>query len=598
MLYSVAWAAPSTRTIGAGGDGPDFVWFLAWMPFALEHHLNPLFTTYMNTPRGVNLAWQTPAPLITLLASPLTVWAGPIVAYNVVVTVGVAVSAWTLMIVTARWVAKLWTAFLAGALFLISPYVGGQALEHPFLVAVPFIPLGMLWVDSAVVHGRQPALRAGLLLASVVVAEFYCSEETAVGLILVLALGLVCLWLTTRRRLRDRSRWLMLTAAIASTGVAICVMPYVLWQALGPVKVGVPIIPPTLDVARLSSFAIPGPITWLTVPRLQGLTEGRFYNVFDFGTYLGVPCLALMAYTTWRRWSDALIRTLAILLAAVMVLSLGATLHITGSNTHFPLPGWLLLHIPAFGQVLPVRLALFEDILAATLIAVGLDGVATEREWWGVPAAVLTAVAIAATWLPLFPYPATERHTPTFFRSHGFKQGATLFVVPFSQNVSTAEPMLWQAVADFRFRMVDGYFTRTSGLWPSGKPRAFYHGPALNYLTWDIWTLEHLGRAPVGLTRAELGFEPIGVWRGPLSRPSGRSQVIVDPRLRRFVGRYLTARRVEVVVLAPTPGRASLLRFFSDIFGFGPQRENGVVEWRVPHGGWGSARALGEEKLA
>lgn len=596
-LYSIAWVSPSTRTIGSGGDGPDFVWFLAWMAFALEHHLNPLFTTYMNAPRGVNLAWQTPAPLITLLASPLTVWLGPLVAYNAVVTIGVAISASAVTVVSRRWVQRAWTAMLAGVLFLIAPYVDGQALEHPFLVLIPFVPLTLWWMDAALARRWKSAARAGLVLGGLILGEFYCSEEAATDLVLLLALGLALLWLTSCRRFNPDVWRILRSSGVALLVSGIGVAPYALWQFFGPERIAGAIMPPDLFVARLSALVIPGPASLLSVPSLQKFAEGGSFNLVEFGTYLGIPSLFLLGYLVWFRWGDARIRTLTCLLVAVVVLSLGSTLHVTGASTGIPLPGWLLFHLPILDGVVPVRLAGFADILAALLLAMAVDSIASSRLSFSNGMAAVAALVVVVTWLPTLPYPALSLRTPAYL-THGVSVRAqTLLIVPFAQNLTTAEPMQWQAVADFRFRMVDGYFTRTSGVWPSGQARAFYHGPRLNYLTWDIWALEHAGYAPLGLNRGELGFEPIAIWRGSLRKPIGKVRVVVDEQLREFVTQYLAAHRVAAVVVGPTGGRLGVVRFFDDVFGFGPKRTDGVVEWEKPFGGWRTARALGREEL-
>jgi hypothetical protein len=39
------------------------MWFLRWMPFALEHGYDLLVTHHLNYPDGVNLMWNTSLPL-------------------------------------------------------------------------------------------------------------------------------------------------------------------------------------------------------------------------------------------------------------------------------------------------------------------------------------------------------------------------------------------------------------------------------------------------------------------------------------------------------------------------------------------------------
>ena len=69
-------------------DNSQHAWFLRWLPYALATHRNPLFTTSMIEPGGVNLMWNTWIPLPALLLSPVTLLLGPVAAFNVAVTLG------------------------------------------------------------------------------------------------------------------------------------------------------------------------------------------------------------------------------------------------------------------------------------------------------------------------------------------------------------------------------------------------------------------------------------------------------------------------------------------------------------------------------
>src|ERR1022692_2811235 len=54
----------SGRPLGAEADG-DFtlaLWLIAWVPHALAHGLNPLFSNAMYVPTGINLSQNTASP--------------------------------------------------------------------------------------------------------------------------------------------------------------------------------------------------------------------------------------------------------------------------------------------------------------------------------------------------------------------------------------------------------------------------------------------------------------------------------------------------------------------------------------------------------
>jgi len=57
VLTIATWRAPSTTYVGEGPDPVQAMWGIGWVPFAATHGLNPLVSTAMNTPAGLNLLW-------------------------------------------------------------------------------------------------------------------------------------------------------------------------------------------------------------------------------------------------------------------------------------------------------------------------------------------------------------------------------------------------------------------------------------------------------------------------------------------------------------------------------------------------------------
>ena len=74
-------------------DWAQEVWFLGWPAFAIVHGHNPLFTTWLNYPSGMNLMENTSMPLLGIVFAPVTWLAGPIVTYSLVLRLGMVTSA-------------------------------------------------------------------------------------------------------------------------------------------------------------------------------------------------------------------------------------------------------------------------------------------------------------------------------------------------------------------------------------------------------------------------------------------------------------------------------------------------------------------------
>ncbi|MGH7609310.1 MAG: hypothetical protein ACREOD_05120 [Candidatus Dormibacteria bacterium] len=548
------------------------------MPYAISHLVNPLFTTHMNYPEGVNLAWDTSSPLLGLLGWPVGAAFGEVIAYNTLLTVGLAGSAWTVYLILARWTRHRGAAIFGGLCFLISPYVSGEALEHVFLVVVPLVPLTVLWFENALVRGQWSSRRCGLLLGGLLSAEFFISEEVAASMALMLLVGAVWVAILNREIVMSRACRVLGMCKWAAIVTLPLIAGPVAWQYLGPGVIHGPVLSPTELSGRLLGYVIPGVMQLVGPVDSYKMIAGPGYNAVDFGTYLGIPLLASVGIGTALCWRVPKIRLLALMLATTAVLVLGPELHVGGGATGLPLPDVVLKLVPGYQDLLPVRLSLYLDLFAVLLIGLVIDR-ALDTRWrlWG----VVVGVLVIGSWLPYAPFPTTRDAVPPYFSGVGRSGEEVLFVVPFATSVNEDAAMEWQAVAGMHFSMVDGYYTRTSE--SSGQ---FNHGPPMNVLTWDLWTLEHGGRGPDKAIYQTFGFTPIARIRGGTGDGNVRATPIVDGALRKFVRGYFAAHGVTSVVLGPSSGERSLSKFLTRLFGPPDQRGAGVQVWRRPGGGW------------
>ena len=115
--------------------------------------------------------------------------------------------------------------------------------------------------------------------------------------------------------------------------------------------------------------------------------------------------MVLIVAAVWY-WRDLRVRVAAVACAVVEILSLGGTQVVRGVTVPPVLLPWhWLAHLPVVSQMLPDRLSILADGLAAVVLAVSLDlalSAAQQPRWrrQGVPLA-LAAIAV----LPLVPLP-------------------------------------------------------------------------------------------------------------------------------------------------------------------------------------------------
>ncbi len=143
---AVSWhgANLSKDLLGAGMDPFISTWFLAWWPFALQHHLDPFFTHLVWQPEGLNLGWTTSIPTLSLLAFPLTATIGPIFTYDVLMLLApvfAAMGAYALCLHLCR---SPFPALVGGWFFGFSSFATAhmnQQLNLEWTVLVPLLVL-------------------------------------------------------------------------------------------------------------------------------------------------------------------------------------------------------------------------------------------------------------------------------------------------------------------------------------------------------------------------------------------------------------------------------------------------------------------------
>ena len=159
LLLGSTWTSPTTRTLGAGvGDPGLFAWFLRWTPFAAGRRISPFVSDYLNVPDGINLMWNTWVPLPGLLLSPLTLLFGPVLAFNLLVTLAYGLSGWSAYLAIRRYVPSHGAAACGGLVYGFSPAMIAHS-PHPNLILILLLPWLFVLLDEILV--RQRGRRSG-----------------------------------------------------------------------------------------------------------------------------------------------------------------------------------------------------------------------------------------------------------------------------------------------------------------------------------------------------------------------------------------------------------------------------------------------------
>jgi hypothetical protein len=516
-------------------DQTWFEWLLAHGAHVLAHGGNPLFSTAQNAPDGVNMMANTSALGVTIPLAPLTLVAGPRVAY-----VGWMILACAGTAATAYWVLQRYVvrsraaAFAGGALAGFAPGAIHHANGQPNFVSNFALPLIVAAVFRLGIGGRP--FRDGLVLGLLVTWQLFINEELLLVTALACGIGAAAYAMVAPPTARRRAPG-FLTALAVTTVIAGLLCAYPIWfQFHGPrTFVGMP------------AFTDWGedPVTYVTFARdtLAGspqaeAVQGRIEQSSWFGWPLTL-LLVVLAFVLWRRSVAARVAT--VVAAVCALLSLGPVLRFGGSPTGHPGPLALMpQHLPVLDLLMPSRLTFAVTGAAVLLVATAADRWRPGR------------VTVAAALIPLLPTPVpamAERPVPVFISSgawHDYvRPGAVLVPIPLPSNWLGRDALGWSAAAGHEFEVPEGYFL---GPGPDGRGTM---GPTFTSRTTQL---------------------VVDAWRtgeAPALTPADRQAVRTD----------VAGWHGEAIVMRAEAGNAALWEMISEVYG-PPLAADDVWVWR------------------
>ncbi|MEU4637992.1 DUF2079 domain-containing protein [Micromonospora chalcea] len=482
-VTSGMWRDPNSRAITVNSsDQALFEWLLAFGGHALTHGENPLYTTLINVPDGVNLAVNTSITVYAAVFAPLTYLIGPPATFLVILTLNLAATAVAWYWLLSRYLVRSRLAAGVGALFIaFCPAMVSHANAHLNWTAGWLVPL-LIW---GVFRLRRPgrAVTGGIVLGLLVAAAFSIAAEglffTALALGVFLAVWALhpARWPEVRAALPRMAAGLGVTALVAGALLA-----YPLWlHFLGPQRFHGTGFDPLIhseDIAAYGSYprrSLAGWAGWGTSLAPNPTEENSFFGVPLL--VLGLACFALL----WWRADRAFRATLAALgVTAVVfaVLSWGPTVKWNGRRFEQTLPFGVLDNLPVINAALPSRLALVVAPVIGLLLAYAIDALRARpprRRAIG----VAWALGFVAALLPLVPTPlltSVREPIPRFITSGAWQRyvppDGVLTPLPLTVDVYP-DGQRWQAYAlahrQGEFRIPAGFFLGPGG--PEGRGR-------------------------------------------------------------------------------------------------------------------------------
>ncbi|MEU0151738.1 hypothetical protein [Micromonospora fulviviridis] len=455
LLTAGQWGRPD-RLFHQAGDQMLFEWMLARAARAVTGGENPLHSTALNVPDGVNLMANTSVLGLGVPLTPVTALFGSQVAFLVAVVLCLAGTATAWYALLARRLVRSRAAAAVGGLFCgFAPGLVSQAGAHLHMAAQFLVPviLGLLFRPA---HDR--VRRDGVLLGLAVAYQVFLGEEVLVFLALAAGVFAGAYALADRAGARRLAPVVARRLGIGAL-VAGVLLAYPLWvQFHGPGHYsGMPFYARgyRLDLASYATAArqtVAGDAYHAGLLSPNATEENSFFGPF-------LPLLAVLIVV--RLWRRPLVRALAACGLFFALLSLGTTIVVNRHDTGLPGPYRLLAGVPLLDLVVPARFALACVPVLGVLLALALDRVRhrAARTWapW--------AGAVAAALLPLTPTPirtVPAMPVPAFVADGGWRAyvppGRTLVPVPPVTGSGVSPATFWSARTGLAFDAPGGYF--------------------------------------------------------------------------------------------------------------------------------------------
>lgn len=486
--------SPASALLGYPGDNFQHAWFLWHFARAVASGHNPFYTHLLFYPARSNLAWSTLDPLAGILALPLSLLAGPVIAYNLSLILQLALAAFFARLLCLRICGNEIAALFGGIAFGLGPFLLAHALGHLSLVTAFPIPLYVLALDN-LLRKQAPSWKdgvlAGLALLLTALAHYnytaFCIVLTAV----ILASDLAIVGTANASALFQRT-WLALTVAAATFVAAFSPL---LIMMLGN-RADVPAPRTMAHVVQYSAdalgFLIPSWNNVLLGNFAHDLSARIFVAGFEGTVYVGPILLLLAILGIWKgrakhpRWA----MRAAIAAVFFYLLSLGPEIRILGRLTGIPGPAALLYHF-RFARFIsvPARFDVIVLLCLAILSAIGLAWCLDNlQKNWHKSALIVTASALLVLESVTVPFPKSSIIDPAApSDATGPLQGCTLpasaqrgavLTFPLQQWPYVQKAMWMQLTNGGRFALVDGYLSYV----PHDVWHEFYDLPLLRSL--------------------------------------------------------------------------------------------------------------------
>lgn len=305
IWWNVWTGHPTSESVCQCSDPSLFTWFIEWPAHAIQHGLNPFYSTAMHYPYGVNLLANTSVLAFGVPLAPITWLFGPVATLNVAITLTPVLSALAMFILLRRWVSWQPAAFIGGLLYGFSPFVLVELTNAHLMLGLGVVPpLIVACLDELLIRQQRRPIIVGIVLGLLVTLQFFIGTEPLLITAIMVAVGVATVAVYSRSRdlqaFRHHARFAF-SGLIAGGVTSIVFLALPAWFALsGPDHFSGLVWPNgTPSHSAIDSFKyffVPGPLTF-------GYSAAAAYQgrILSY-SYFGIALIAVLftGLIVWR----------------------------------------------------------------------------------------------------------------------------------------------------------------------------------------------------------------------------------------------------------------------------------------------------------
>jgi hypothetical protein len=451
VTYPVAFRLGSALAGAPNQDALQHLWISWWTEKALlDLGTSPAQAGHLYYPDGTYhpMLWVTPYPQVVAL--PLQLLFGQVVAYNLNLLLSFVLTGLTTYLLCAYLTRNRWASFIGGLVFAFFPNRLSHATAHLAQVVTYFFPLYALYLIRLLCcHTPSPKVGGGpgwglerggqgegrgggwrsAWLCGILLALSMLVNIVHVAYFIVPFTALLILYRIAGGTLRgpgkgslsgQRVKRIVVAFAFAAMLTAPFLLPFARRYLSG--QLSYLRMAGTVDYsADLLGFITPAlshPVwgRWPSFRTWAAAVIGRG-NTLENTVYLGVVALFLAGWGAKRSWREA--RFWLILGLVALLLSLGPVLKIGGLQTSLPLPYALLQRLPFYkwGRI-PGRANETIMLSVAVLATFGMASLMERVGSWGSRGALITVLSVLILFdcVVTCPFPVMEASVPDFYQ--------------------------------------------------------------------------------------------------------------------------------------------------------------------------------------